>query len=609
MQEGKQYILGISAHYHDASAALICDGEVIAAIAEERISRIKHDKSFPVLAIRFCLEQAGITAAELTRVVFYEDTALKFSRILVSAFAGFPRSWNFFREAMQRWLTGQLWTKMKICKELDISPDVVTCVSHHISHAAHAFFNSPFEKAGVVIVDATGEWTCSSIARCDRRALQPIRIEEEVIYPQSIGLLYAAITAFLGFSPNNEECSTMALAAYGQPVFADFLRDVLQGGGEVSKSGKPAIDVTSLDSTIFNDAFIRILGKPVSPGYQQPFSCFTPASAVVDADAIRLANIASSMQQVLEENLFAMAEKTLSVAGTNKLCVGGGVANNCVAIQKLADRYGSDNVFVPLDPGDGGSAIGAAMAGYFSLNKKSPVAMVSPYPGNTLQTEKLENILEYVREHDWSRYLPETARPFSARDLVIEVFQRDADLLAATSKQLMQGSIVGWAQGRAEFGPRALGNRSILAMPTKESALRLGQQIKKRAAFKPYGVSLTEDAARKILVMRENIPLAALNMQMTMDVKETFHEPLAGVLAIDGTTRPHVCMEHHNPVFHGLLCEIEKRAGLAALLNTSFNEPGSPVIATAFEAMMYFVRSDLDVVVLDNLMIRKPWCR
>jgi carbamoyltransferase len=596
-----QYILGVSAYYHDASAALLCDGVVVAAIAEERLSHIRHDASFPEMAIEWCLAQAGIVAEQLTALVYYEDSSVKFSRILVSALADFPRGFFFFAGAMKRWLPEQLWIKARICNALEIHPKHVLHVSHHLSHTSHAFFNSPYERAAVITVDAVGEWTCSSIAKADRTSATPLELVYEQTYPSSVGLFYAAMTAFLGFQPNSDECSTMALAAYGKPVYYDDLLKILRY--DVAKPGYldlSALDINTFSPEHFSKTLQQLLGPSRHVSQTLGFS-WQQSTVVVDANAQRYADIASSVQAVLETVLVDLVERAIMLTGLRQFCISGGVANNCVAIGKLVRKYGEQNVFVPVDPGDAGSAVGAAMAGYFRLKKQPAVSMQTPYIGKPPDANDIKPLLERLSQDQLSQ-----GRAGTRKSLVWREVESETELLQAVVQRLHTGKLVGWVNGRNEFGPRALGARSILAHPADRIAVqRLSERVKLRAAFRPYGISLTEEYARIALQVGAAIPEPARWMQMTLDVREDYRASLACAVAVDGSTRPQVCSEKDTGRFYRLLKCFGEKEGVEALINTSFNEPGYPMVTTALDALTAFLRMQLDVLVIDNILVEK----
>lgn len=593
------YILGISSGYHDAAVALVRDGVVVAAIAEERLSHIKHDASFPHAAVGWCLGQAGIAAHELAGVVYYEQPATKFLRILVSALSTFPRGFRFFADAMQRWLPQQLWVNTTICQALCIAPERVSRASHHMSHAAHAFFNSPFERAAILTVDAVGEWSCTSIAIGDRQAATPVHIIEEQVFPSSIGLFYAAMTAFLGFQPNSDECSTMALAAYGKPVFQEPLLALL--GYDPAHPGRLDLSVMDIHTFLpagFHQRLRTLLGPPRDMRTPLPFDVCAGDGAV-DAASQRYADIAASVQAVLEVLVLDLARHALARSGQTSLCLAGGVANNCVLVGKLVAQWGKEAVYVPLDPGDAGSAVGAAQVGYWRMARQLPVPMPGAYTGMAPAVDGLAELLAVLA----ARQHPDTG------GLAWHAYTAEADLLAAVAQHLNRGQLVGWVQGPCEFGPRALGARSILAHPANPGAVhRLGREVKPRAAFRPYGVSMTEALARQAFGWEEGIPYPARWMQMAATVKEACREPLRSCLAVDGTTRPQVCRAADLPRFVALLEAVGHQTGTPALLNTSFNIPGYPMVATAMDALAAFLHMGLDVLVIDNILITREDC-
>lgn len=604
-------VLGISAYFHDSSAALVTGGELVAA-AEERFTRMKHDSNFPHYAIQFCLEQAGIEAQDLDAVVFYEEPHLKFTRVLSSTIAGFPRSRPYFVSAVKQWLGGKLWTHNEISAALDVHPDKVRFVPHHESHVVQAFGASPFEEAAVLTMDAVGEWTCTAISRASRQNGITVETLESVPYPHSLGLVYAAFSAFLGFRPNDGEASTMALAAFGQPRYEAEVRKILR----IEPDGTYTIqdrlfNFLSSDTELFTEEFIRIFGQPRDYRKPLPFDSLDDhfGSRQATADDQRFADIAASVQRVLEEAVLALADRAYRLTGLDKLCLAGGVALNAVANTRVLEQSRFREVFIPSDPGDGGAAAGAALAEYYRQSQgNSRRVSWTPFVGKSFDSdgESLRTIIEEVDPEDWSEYLMEGCSGITREELEWQELGSFDEVAETVADELAAGRIVGWVQGRFEIGPRALGNRSLLVDPQNLDAVRrLSAKVKSRAAFRPYALSIREEDVAQVFDFDGPIPNCARWMQMVKRARPEVESKVRGALHCDKTSRLQVCSAADNPRFHRLLTAFGARRGLGALLNTSFNDSGYPIVSSPSEALLMFARTDMDTLVAHQLVIRK----
>ncbi len=602
-------VLGISADYHDASAALVEDGRIIVAAAEERFTRLKHDPSFPRFAAEFCLSEAGLASAqELDAIVFYEEPATKFTRVLTSTLAGFPSSGRAFVNGMRSWLTRKLWVQNEISKKMQVDSRAVQFVPHHQSHAAQAFLASPFSEAAILTVDAVGEWTSTSLAHGARQS--GIRVLETIPYPHSLGLVYAVFTAYLGFRPNDEECSTMALAAFGQPVYADKVRRIvrlqLDGLYEVDQS---FFNFVAIDQSPLTDRFLELFGPPRDAREPLAFASgvHVQAAGTVPVEQQRFADIAASIQVVFEEAILGLAHRLARLTGCADLCMAGGAALNCVSNRRLEVEGPFARLFIPPDPGDGGAAVGAALLGCNSSSHQNPrtIPQNSPYVGKQYAVADAISMLECLGT-EWLKYRIPGCSARSGDKLQIKQYSQSDALLSRVVEDLLEGRIVGWFQGRFEHGPRALGNRSLLADPANAKAVaRLSRTVKKRASFRPYAVSSTEEDAHRLFEWPDGPPLTSRWMQTVARVKGECLDQVRTAVHVDGTTRPQICSAAENPMFHSLLATFGQARGLGAVLNTSFNESGYPMVASPFEALLSFLRTDMDTLVLHDTVIRK----
>lgn len=601
-------VLGVSYGYHDASASLVVDGRLVAAAAEERFTRQKHDANFPTFAIAHCLAQGGVTAAELDQVVFHEDPHAKFSRVLCSAMAPFPASRLEFVNSVKAWLGRKLWSINTLSSRLDVPPEKISYLGHHFSHAVQAFMGSGFDESAILVVDAVGDWSCTALFRGAWRDGKPeVERVVEVAFPHSLGLVYSAFTAYLGFSPNDSECSTMALGGFGRPVYADKVREIVaardDGTYEVDQR---YFNFSSFYQGAVTERFLDAFGPAREFRHKLSQRCYARDATVSDDDQ-RFADIAASVQLVLEERVLALCDALHKAVPSENLCYAGGVSLNCVANAKILAKGPFRRMFIPPDPGDGGTSVGTAL--YYAAMQGGSAPETSsygPYVGPDFDESDDVKMLEHVKPEHVAKYLKkglEGAPLFTWRH---EVFDDLDALVAAVVERLRDRRIVGWARGRAELGPRALGNRSILIRPDDiDLALRLSRKVKDRALFRPYAFSIAEEDAPTVLAVERDRAAAARWMQYAVPVKPERAEALAGALHVDGTSRVQVCGREENPAYHALLTAYGRASGTAALLNTSFNASGYPIVTNAVEALSMFARTDMDALVLNNTLVWK----
>lgn len=592
--------LGLSFDFHDASAALVAEHSLIATSAEERYTLQKHDSSFPVHAANATLDSGRLRAGDLDAVVFYEQPHEKFTRVLQSGFERFPRGSGLFARSMKKWLGNTLWTRNVIAEELGISPRKVVYVPHHDSHVAQAFVESPFESSAVLVVDGVGEWACTSLASASRSG--GVRHIEQYEYPQSIGLVYAAFTAFLGFKPNSGESSTMALAAFGTPRYRDEVCKVLRTLGDGSYEVDPDyFDFLAEDGRLFRPAFIGLFGEPRSIQQPYPFDALKDEQeGVTEADR-KYADIAASLQAVLTEVLLGLCDRLRRLTGEKNLCIAGGVAMNCLANSEIVKRSGFEHFFIPADPGDGGASVGAA-ALVGGLGRPNPRA--TPYLGPDCHAAAVAPFLlpDYLQALCAENRIEGVA---GAEGIEIERCSEDR-LFDVVSDLLADGAIVGWVQGRLEAGPRALGNRSLLVDPSNIDAVRrLSRTVKSHTHYRPYALSIAGESAQRVIDCPCTDEPVLRWMQTIWPVRPEVRAQLRAGVHVDGTTRPQLCWRDDNPRYWALLQAFGRRSGLPVLLNTSFNERSMPMIGSATVALMTFLRTGIDVLVLDNVVLRK----
>ena len=590
------YILGISCYYHDAAAALIKDGRLVAAAEEERFTRVKHDFDFPENAINFCLDFAGITSGDLDYAVFYEKPFHKFERILMTTLQNFPKSWNVFREAMITWLGDKLWVKSHLKDKLNIEDKRILFGEHHLSHAASAFYPSPFEEAAILTVDGVGEWTTTTLGVGNGTEIVLIK---EIKFPHSLGLLYSAFTAFLGFKVNNGEYKVMGMAPYGEPKYVDKIYDDLI---EVASDGSFWVNMDYFsyhysDERTYSTKFEDLFGKPRDPemNFFTSNTSFPSYFGEKPSDYKELcranehyADIAASIQLVTEEVLLKLANSLHKETGKTNLCIAGGVGLNSRANGRILRETPFEKIFIQPAAGDGGGALGAAMHVYHGL---------------------LGNPRTFVLEHAyWGKeYSEEEIKEFLEKNNIsYEYFPENEKLLDRVVDDLVDGKVVGWFQGRFEWGPRALGNRSILADPRSEEMKDLvNVKIKFREPFRPFAPVILEENAEDFF-QGDGLAqqFAARYMLLVLPFKESKGEAINAVNHM-GTGRLQTIREEWNPRYYRIVKKFGEATGIPVLLNTSFNLRGEPIVNTPADAFHTYSNSGVDVLVLENFMIRK----
>ena len=568
-------ILGISCYYHDAAAALVIDGKIIAAGAEERWSRKKHDSGYPKLAIDFCLKKAGITTCELDFIVFYEKPFLKFERLTLSFLETAPYARGSFVSAYKLWLKDKLWIKAILAKKLGVNTDKILFIGHHLSHAAATFYTSPFDSAAILTCDGVGEWTTTAWGRGKGTK---IFLEKELRFPHSLGLLYSVFTQFLGFEINEGEFKVMGLAPYGEPIYKEKVEKLINQSVDGAFSlNMEYFSFHLSDKISYNEKFIKLFGV-------KPY----PKSKSDEVKKI-YADIAASVQEVLNDKLVIIAKNLHEKTGEKNLCYGGGVALNGVSNWEIFKKAGFDNLFIHPAAGDDGGALGAALYVYHNFFKKKRKKNIfsNAYLGEDLQEKEIKEFLE--------------------KDGIKSKKYSDKELVETVSNLLVKGKVVGWARGRFEWGPRALGNRSILADPRgKKMKDLVNKKIKFREAFRPFApVSLFEKAEKYFEVGKDYNQQPLEYMTMVVKVKDKWQEKLRATTHVDGSSRPQFIKRSKNPVYYDLVKKFGDKTGVYVLLNTSFNLKGDPIVTTASQAYDTFMRSGIDALVLGNYLIKK----
>ncbi|MFI5396480.1 MAG: carbamoyltransferase [Candidatus Binatia bacterium] len=589
-------ILGISCFYHDAAAALLVDGELIAAAEEERFSRKKHDSDFPRLAIQYCLATAGISAEDLDYVVFYEKPFVKFERILSTAVQVVPKSWKVFGDAMTTWLLDKLWVKNLIRQELDIPASRILFTEHHLSHAASTFLCSPFDEAAILTIDGVGEWATATMGRGKGTEIKLLR---EIRFPHSVGLLYSAFTAFLGFEVNEGEYKVMGMAPYGTPRYVDKVYKLIH----LESDGSFWLDMDYFcfhhsSTRTYNDKFTDLFGAPRDPswhfftersGYPSYFEPKPSNYAELAAKNQYYADVAASIQQVTEEIVLGMVRTLHRETGLDRICLAGGVALNSVANGRIIRETPIREVFVQPAAGDGGGALGAALyVHHCALGKPREFVMRHAYWGQEYGQGQVNDFV----------------RGCGARH---QTYSREEDLLDTVVEELQAGHVVGWSQGRFEWGPRALGARSIIADPRRHDMKEIvNVKIKFREPFRPFAPSVLADCAERYFDLPEaGKHYPARFMLYVVDVKEGQGEILPAITHVDGTARLQTVHKTESPLYYRLIERFGQATGVPVVLNTSFNLKGEPIVTTPADAFSTFCRSGMDAVVLGNCVIRK----
>jgi carbamoyltransferase len=595
------HILGISAYYHDSAACLVHDGEVIAAAQEERFTRKKHDSAFPDHAISYCLKEAGIAPHQVDYIVFYDKPFLKFERLLETYLAFAPKGLRSFIASMPVWLKDKLFQKkvitdaLKALWSVDINWEGRLLFSeHHLSHAASAFFPSPFESAAVLTMDGVGEWTTTSLAIGRSNKLE---VAKEIHFPHSLGLLYSAMTYYTGFKVNSGEYKVMGLAPYGKPVYADLIKEHLI---DIKEDGSFALDMSYFNYctglTMTSKKFDDIFGGPP----RKPESELTQ----------REMDLAASVQAVTEEVVIKLAKGIAKSTGQKNLCLAGGVALNCVANGKLLREKVFENIWIQPAAGDAGGAVGAALGAYYIMLNQPRVVDKNVYDGMK------------------GSYLgPEFNQAQIEKELIkcgaVFTMHTPEEITNKTAQALADGMAIGWMNGRMEFGPRSLGGRSILADPRSPAMQKLlNLKVKYRESFRPFAPSVLREDVSDWFDLDSDSPYMLLvadvakSKQRTMSPDEEalfgiqklniLRSSIPSVTHVDYSARVQTVHEQTNPRYYQLIKRFKELTGCPVLVNTSFNVRGEPIICSPSDAFRCFMGTELDALVVGNAFLEKP---
>jgi len=591
-------ILGVSCFYHDSAAALLHDGALVAATMEERLSRKKHDSGFPARAIDFCLERGGISGHDLDYVVFYEKPMVKVGRILQTALSTFPRSWDFWREAVTGYIGEKFWIKSLLQQHLGVRPDQILFCDHHMSHAASAFFASPYDEAAVLTVDGVGEWTTTTLGFArgpwDGSAPNTVDLFWEQRFPHSLGLLYSAFTAFLGFRVNNGEYKVMGMAPYGEPRYVDKVKQLIT----LNDDGSFELNMDTFSfhhsaTQSFNGKFTKLFGEPRVHS-DDFFTAKSDPSRVGETEAVRrnqyYADVAASIQAVTEEALINMANALHARTQAKYLVMAGGVALNSVANYKILTQTPFEDIYIQPAAGDDGGALGAALWAYHVvLGKPRQMVMAHAYYGEDFADAQIRAFLD-------GEGIP-----------YLDFSEDDDGLIDRVVGEILDQKVIGLFQGRFEWGPRALGNRSIIADPRRAEMKEIvNTKIKFREPFRPFAPVVTcEDApayfaypdVEHAYLPRFMLAVSPIHEDKLDAAQATTHE--------GGTGRLQTIDRETNPRYYELVRRFGQATGVPILMNTSFNLRGEPIVSTPANAWWTFSNSGIDWLVLGPYLVGK----
>lgn len=584
-----EIILGISAFYHDSAAALLKNGEIIAAAEEERFTRIKGDPGFPANAVGYCLDEAGADIGDVSRVVFYDKPVLKFDRIIASYIHTAPKGFMSFWSAVPLWLKSKLWMEDLICRELNYKSPVLF-TEHHQSHAASAFFPSPFNEAAIITVDGAGEWATTTIGTGSGNK---IRLIKKIDFPHSLGLLYSAFTYYCGFKVNSGEYKLMGLAPYGRPVYLELIK-------------KELVTISQNGSYLLNEKYFDYISglKMISGRFEKLFGRKTlkPGEKITQF----YMDIAASIQEFFNETLVLIANEAKRITGMEKLCFAGGVALNCVANASILKNCGFSDIWIQPAAGDAGGALGAALYTYYS------------YLDNERKTDEIKDLQmgSYLGPQYTNAEIELILKQYGACYEKMD----DDGLVRTIAKEIADQKVVGWFQGRMEFGPRALGNRSILGdARSEEMQSVMNIKIKFRESFRPFAPSIPEECAKDWFDTNEKSPYMLMVAKVREDkliavdttgksgleLLKLKRSVVPAITHLDNSARLQTVAEDTNPLYHGLLKEFERLTGCPVIINTSFNVRGEPVVCSPEDAYICFMGTNIDILAIGSFVLYK----
>jgi|TARA_B100001971_G_C18231036_1_gene563918 carbamoyltransferase len=584
-KEKSNYILGISAFYHDSSAAIIKDGKIIAAVQEERFSRTKFDSSYPKQSIDYCLQEAKINISDLSNIVYFENTHLKFDRILKTYFKFLPKSFSQFVKALELWLSEKIYIEKKISEHLGWNKKLIS-YNHHQSHAASAFYPSPFKESAILTLDGVGEWTCTSIGFGKDNKIESIK---EIDYPNSLGMIYSAFTEFSGFKVNEDEYKLMGLSPYGNPKYVNKIKENL--------------------ITIFNDGSYELNLKYFSFQYgvttiNKNFEELFGVKRKQHEDIRKLdEDLAASIQDIFNEIFIKLAKTAKKLTRSKNLVIAGGVGLNCVANGKIAKQRIFENIWVQAAPGDAGCSLGCALLAYYSNNHRQ--VGISDQKSSLLGPQYTNNEIKNILENYSIQY---------------SQINNEKDLLNCISDYLIDNKIIGLFQGRMEFGPRALGARSIIGDPrSKQMQTNMNLKIKYRESFRPFAPAILEECLDEYFDIFEKSPFMSfvfkikdnkrfnevINTNSLIDRLHQSRSVVPAITHVDYSARIQTVSKENNPLFYRIIENFYKKTNCPMVINTSFNVMGEPIVCKPIDSLRCFFSNEMDILVLNNFVITK----
>ncbi len=591
-------VLGLSFFYHDAAACLLVDGVPVAMSEEERFSRRKHDSGYPEMTVDFVLKTAGISTNDLDAVVFYEKPFLKLERIIKSALATFPTAPLVFADSVKTLFTSKLWIRNLISAKLDIPAEKIHFSGHHLSHMAASYFSSPWDRAAILSVDGVGEWATTTLGIGEGNN---IKVLKEINYPHSLGLLYSAVTAFLGFEVNEGEYKVMGMAPYGTPKYADRIRKLIRFYPDGSYSlNLEYFSFHRSTKHTYSKKFVELFGEARDPkshfftratGWPSYFGD-KPVGETFDRLAEEqeyYADVAASVQSVLEEAMVRLAKALYVETKVERLCLAGGVALNSVANWKIAQETQFKELFIQPAAGDAGGALGAALAyEYIGSEKKRSFVFENAFYGASFTTAEITRALD-------------------AEGVKYSIVADEYALIEQTAQALVDGKVIGWFHGRFEWGPRALGSRSILADPRREDMKDIvNTKIKFREPYRPFAPSVLQERAGEWF----DLPNAEFHqparfMLYVVPVRADKRERIPAITHVDGSARPQLVRRQDVPRYYRLIERFYEKSGVPLVLDTSFNLKGEPIVTTPINALNTFRKSGMDMLVLENVIVNR----